>query len=217
MHIISPPFDKNQADWSQKYRPASLEDTILPDSIKSRLIALRDNDAGLSLLFHGDAGTGKTTAALLLNDYCNNFRIKCSLHRGIEMVRELDRPDFHTPMVFGGRRTFILDEADYLTDEAQAAFRGLIEKLSGTSIFVFTANYPNKIIGPLHSRLQPVDFNFRGNVELMNVMIKRALDILKLESIDADNRVVEKVVLDNFPDMRQVLKRLQYHYGLKVT
>lgn len=215
MFYAPTPNQTQDADWAQKYRPKTLEEMILPSATKDRLINIREQRAGISLMLHGNAGTGKSTAARLLSEGGENYFINCSLNRGIEMVKEINQPGMYTPMIFGGKRHFILDEADYLTPDAQAAFRGVIESLSVTSVFIFTANFPERLIDPLHSRLLPVHFKFDGDADMIRAMTMRAVEILELEGVDLNKATVANIVREYFPDMRRVLKQLQYQVGLK--
>ena len=129
-----------EVDWSQKHRPSSIDEVILPDGIGSKLTQLVKLQGGLSLLFHGRAGCGKTTVAKLINPN-NTLYINCTAENSINMVRELERR-CSSVTLDGGRRVVLLDEADYLTKDAQAALRGAVESLSVANDFVMTANDP---------------------------------------------------------------------------
>ncbi len=199
----------NQGDWAQRYRPQKLEDMVLPPSFKQRLIKIRDGNSGPSLLLHGRAGTGKTPVAELINPE-NTHKINCSIYKGINDIRELQK--FRPIPLFGGRRVIVLDEADALTTDAQAALRGLMEDLSTSSIFVLTANYPDCLLEPLRSRVSEIDFNvLAGNQAMKLAMQERVREILANEGIDnIDDNVIRAIVENRFPDMRRILKDLQY-------
>ena len=201
----------NQVDWAQRYRPQKLEDMVLPPSFKQRLINIRDENAGPSLLLHGKAGTGKTTVASLINPK-NTYKFNCSIQNGIKDMRELQR--FNAMSLFDDRRVILLDEADALTSEAQAALRGLMEDLSATSIFILTANYPDCFIEPLRSRLYEMNFNnLVGNQAMKITMQERVQEILANEGIrNFDDNVVRAIIEQRFPDMRRILKDLQYQF-----
>lgn len=208
---------KNETDWAQKYRPQRLEDMVLPSRIKDRLINLRDTKHGLSLLLHGEAGTGKTTAASLINPE-NTNKINCSADSGIEKVREIAvQFTSHSVIADDRPRVILLDEADYLTEKAQAGLRGTLEDLSRANMFVFTANFPEKILDPLRSRLYSIDFSLiRGDQKLQRLMLDRVYEILTHEGVtDADELVVKEIVKQSFPDMRNMLKVLQFEIGLR--
>lgn len=199
----------NQIDWAQRYRPLRLEDVVLPDSIKRRLIAMRDRESGPSLLLHGRAGTGKTTVASLINPE-DTHQVNCSTRNGIKDIRELES---HTGLtIMGGRRVILLDEADALTEDAQRALRGLMEDRSSVAMFVLTANYPHNFIEPLRSRVYEIDFGILAGNQAMKVsMLSRVNQILANEGVnDLDPNIVRAIVDQRFPDMRRILKDLQY-------
>jgi len=201
----------NQVDWAQRYRPRQLEDMVLPPSFKQRLIKIRDSNAGPSLLLHGSAGTGKTTVAELINPE-NTHKINCSIYKGINDVRELQK--YRAIPLFGGRRVIVLDEADALTTDAQAALRGVMEDLSFSSMFIMTANYPDCLLAPLRSRVYEIDFSvLAGNQAMKVTMQQRVREILANEGIDdVDDHVIRAIVENRFPDMRRILKDLQYQF-----
>ena len=200
---------ENQVDWAQRYRPRCIEDIVLPPSIKQRLTKMRDDNAGPSLLLHGSAGTGKTTIASLINPD-NTYKINCSIRNGIKDIRELEK--FAAFSLYGGTRVMLLDEADALTLEAQTALRGLIEDLSACNMIILTANYPNQFIEPLRSRLFEIDFGvLSGNQAMKIAMQDRVREILAIEGIvNYDDNVVRTIIEQRFPDMRRILKDLQY-------
>lgn len=199
----------NQIDWAQRYRPQCLEDVVLPASIKRRLIAMRDSEEGPSLLLHGRAGTGKTTVASLITPN-HTHQINCALQSGLKDIRELE--SYSGLTVFGDRRVLLLDEADSLKPEAQRALRGLMEDRSSLAMFVLTTNSPNNLIDPLRSRLYEIDFNILAGNQAMKVsMLSRVNEILANEGVnDLDPNIVRAIVDQRFPDMRRILKDLQY-------
>jgi len=198
----------NQTNWAAKYRPQKLEDMVLPAPFLKQLTKLRDSQISLHLLFHGHAGTGKTTAARLINSD-GNMEFNCSLNnsvRHIEIIDGLCGPR----MVYEGLRIVILDEADNLTLAAQAALRHVIEKHSANNLFVLTANDKSKLIDPIHSRLHSVNFShLKGNTEIFDAMVKRAMEVLKNEDVIISQEIVTTIVRESYPDMRNVIKRLQ--------
>jgi replication factor C small subunit len=199
---------KQHTNWAQKYRPQQLEDMVLPSAVMKKLTSIRDNYTGLHLLLHGSAGTGKTTAAKLINPD-GNYYLNCSLDNSLHTVETIAR-NCTSRMIYDGLRIVILDEADYLTDKAQAALRGVIENCSSENLFVFTANDPSKLIGPLHSRLHAINFShISGNADLIKSMVDRVINIHKNEGVEANRTIVETVVRECYPDMRKVLMRLQ--------
>lgn len=206
----------SNTDWAQKYRPACLEDMVLPATWKRALIQQRDQQQGLSLLLHGPAGSGKTTAGLLINPE-HTHKINCSVQNGIEMVRTLVEMTKRR-YLFGELRVVLLDEADYLTKEAQAGLRAAMEDHSSENMYVFTANFVSNLIAPIQSRLMPLDFSsLSGDMALRDEMVERVTHILELEKVEATKSQVKAVVRDHFPDMRQVLKKLQFQFGLLAT
>lgn len=203
---------ERQTDWSQKYRPQRLEDMILPPRIKTPLINIRDKQSGPSLFLHGRPGTGKTTVGKLLSPY-GAYEINCS-QRWLNVQQEIfvvcRTPPLHSPT-----RIVLLDEIDYLSESAQASLRTTIEQLSGENLFVATANYPKNVIPPLQSRLYPIDFSFDvGNLELRNEAETRIQQICTNEGANVPSSVITGLVRQHFPDMRKMLKQLQFEYGL---
>lgn len=203
----------NEVDWSQKHRPSSIEEVILPEGIGNKLKQLVKLQGGLSLLFHGRAGCGKTTVAKLINPK-NTFYINCTAENSINMVRDLERR-CSSVTLDGGRRLVLLDEADYLSKDAQAALRGAVERLSMANDFVMTANEPWKLSDPILSRFYPVCFDFEDNIDLKVDMKARLWNIAHEEGYTSitDQQILE-IVEYCFPDMRRMLKNLQFQLQL---
>ena len=140
--------------WVEKYRPGKVSDCILPDRIKKAFQEYVDKGSIPNLMLTGSAGVGKTTVAIAMCQEIglNYLFINSSEGRGIDMLRTKIRGYASTISLTGGRKVIILDEADYLTPNAQAILRNAIEEFAVNCSFIFTCNYKNKIIDPLHSR-----------------------------------------------------------------
>jgi DNA polymerase III delta prime subunit len=200
--------------WVQKFRPAKIEDCILPERLKNTFLDILKQGQLPNLLLHGTGGVGKTTVATAL---CNELEsdvllINASLSAGIDVLRTTIQ-QFASTVSFGnGVKVVILDESDYLNpNSTQPALRAFIEEFSVNCRFIFTCNYPKKIIDPIHSRCTVIDFSISKEEKqvLAGKFFKRATEILKLEGIEFDQKVVAEVVTKHFPDYRRVLNELQ--------
>lgn len=202
-----------QVLWVEKYRPNKVEDCILPDSIKATFQEYVNQKQIPNLLLAGSAGVGKTTIAkALCNEVgCDWLMINGSDENGIETLR-VKIKNYASSMSFsGGRKVVIIDEADYLNaNSIQPALRGAIEEFSSNCSFIFTCNYKNRIIEPLHSRCAVIDFKSNGNKKaLMAQLFKRVIWILEQENISYDKEVVATLISKYFPDNRRILNELQ--------
>jgi DNA polymerase III delta prime subunit len=199
-------------DWSQKYRPTVFKDVILPTNLKDRLEKVINQNGGISLLFWGRPGCGKTTVGQLINP-SETYQIDCTTSRSIEMVRSLERY-CSTFSLEGGRKLVLLDEADHLPKDAQNAFRGVIEKFSISTDFVMTANNPNTLSEPIRSRCLPVHFDVSSDLSIEQKYVERVSEVLVSEGItDFDIERVREIVKKNFPDLRRTLKQIQFELG----
>jgi DNA polymerase III delta prime subunit len=199
--------------WSQKYRPQQISETILPERTKKIFQKFVDDKNIPNLLLSGGPGTGKTTAAVAMLKQldCDYILINGSLNGGIETLRH-EIANFASSVSFtGGRKYVIIDEADYLTPHAQAGLRSFSEEFSKNCGFIFTCNFKDRIIGPLHSRFSLIDFSIDKpeKAKIAMQFFKRILKILDEQSIEYEQKVVAKVIEKYFPDFRRTLNELQ--------
>ena len=201
--------------WVEKYRPKTIEDCILPESIKKTLRDVVSQNKIPNMMFTGTSGIGKTTAARAI---CNETQADYLIINGADEGRMIDTlrtklTQFcSTISLSGSRKVVILDEADYMNaDSVQPAMRNFTERFADNCSFIFTCNYKNRIIEPIHSRCAVIDFSLKnGEKQVIAArFMKRVESILAAESIDYDKEVIAKLVLKHFPDFRRVLNELQ--------
>ena len=198
--------------WVEKYRPQTIEDCILNDGLKKTFQEFVNRKEIPNLLLCGTAGVGKTTVArALCNEVgCDYIIINGSDENGVDAVRTKIKNYASSMSLTGGRKVVILDEADYLTPNAQAILRAGIEEFAENCSFIFTCNFKNRIIDPLHSRCTVIDFKPNGSkAKMATQFFKRVETILKEEGINYDKEVVAAVITKHFPDNRRVLNELQ--------
>ena len=199
--------------YVEKYRPHKIEDCILPDRLKKVFQEYVTEGNIPNLMLTGTAGCGKTTVAKAMCEEigCNFLFINSSDERGIDMLRTKIKGYASTVSLTGGRKVIILDEADYLTPEAQAGLRGAIEEFSDNCSFIFTCNFKARLIDALHSRCSVVDFTLKADEKLVmaSQMFRRLTNILNEEGIGYDKQVLGKIVQRYFPDYRRTLNELQ--------
>jgi replication factor C small subunit len=198
---------KQHTLWIEKYRSNNLDEYIGNDAIKSRIAdCIAKNDIP-HLIFAGSAGTGKTTLAKLIvkNIQCDYLYINASDENGIDTIRDKVK-GFASTASFQSIKIVILDEADFLTQPAQAALRNLIEEYSAYTRFILTCNYVERLIEPLQSRCE---------LHMLKPPTKGAVakhictNILDVESVTYDVQDVVKVINEFYPDIRSVIKVLQ--------
>jgi DNA polymerase III delta prime subunit len=205
--------NENQFLWVEAYRPKTVEDCILPERLKIPFREYVTSKNIPNMMLSGSAGVGKTTVAKALCEEvgCDYIVINGSSNRGIDMVRDTVVGYASTVSLTGGRKVIIIDEADYMTDAAQAAFRNLIEEFSINCTFIFTCNFKEKIIEPIHSRCAVIDFRLNKDEKnsMASLFYKRIKQILEKENVEAVDAVVAEIIKKHFPDFRRVLNELQ--------
>jgi DNA polymerase III delta prime subunit len=199
--------------WVEKYRPKKVEDCILPEAIKTTFQEYVNRKEIPNLLLSGTAGVGKTTIAKALCEEvgCDYIVINGSDESGIDTFRNKIKNYASSVSLSGGRKVIIIDEADYLNaNSTQPALRGAIEEFAENCSFIFTCNFKNRIIDPIHSRCTVVDFKINGSKPKMAAQFfKRVEWILEQEGVTYDKQVVAAVITKHFPDNRRVLNELQ--------
>ena len=201
--------------WVEKYRPTTIEECILPDDTKAVFKGFLEQGEIPNLLLSGSAGVGKTTIAKALCDElgADSYVINGSDEgRFLDTVRNQAKTFASTVSLTSESRhkVIIVDEADNTTPDVQLLLRASIEEFQKNCRFIFTCNYKNKIIQPLHSRCSVVDFGIKKDKQkLAAAFFGRVCEILTKESIKYEEKVVAEVVTKYFPDFRRTLNELQ--------
>lgn len=201
--------------WTEKYRPKTVEECILPDRIKQPFIEYVKSKEIPHLLLHGGPGIGKTTIAKAMCSEigCDNIIINGSDESGIDTFRTKIKNYASTLSLSDtGRKVLIIDEADYLNpNSTQPALRNAMEEYAQNCSFIFTANFKDRIIKPLHSRCAVIDFTLTGTEKqkMASSFLKRIITILTDEKVEFKKEVVIEIVKKYFPDFRRVLNELQ--------
>jgi len=202
--------------WVEKYRPKTIEDCILPDATKKTFADFVEKGEIPNLLLSGPPGIGKTTVAKAL---CHQLGVDYYVINGSDEGRFLDTvrnnaKNFASTVSLDStakHKVIIIDEADNTTNDVQLLLRASIEEFSGNCRFIFTCNYKNRIIEPLHSRCSVVDFGIskKNKPAIAAQFFKRLQEILVAESIESDPKVLAELVNKHFPDWRRVLNECQ--------
>ena len=206
----------NEFLWVEKYRPKTIEECILPDTTKKTFSEFVKSGELPNLLLAGPPGVGKTTVAKAL---CNELGVDYYVINGSDEGRFLDTvrnqaKSFASTVSLtstGKHKVIIIDEADNTTHDVQLLLRANIEAFYNNCRFIFTCNYKNKIIEPLHSRCSVVEFGIRGKErqELAAKFFKRLQTILTKEKVKAEPKILVGLINKHFPDWRRVLNECQ--------
>jgi DNA polymerase III delta prime subunit len=206
-------MESNQMLWVEKYRPHKIEDCILPESIKSTFQEYVNRKEIPNLLLTGSAGVGKTTIAKALCEEvgCDYIVINGSEETGVDNIRVKVKNYASSMSLSGGRKVIIIDEADYLSPNAQAALRGSIEETAVNCSFIFTCNFKNRIMDAIHSRCSVIEFKLQNGqkAKMASQFFKRVEWLLTEEGVTYDKSVVAAVITKHFPDNRRILNELQ--------
>ena len=192
--------------WVEKYRPDTLEGYVGNDHILEKVKIYIENEDVPHLLLYGVAGTGKTTLAKIITNQidCDVMYINASDENSVDAVRDKIR-GFASSMGFRKWKVVILDESDYLTPNAQAALRNLMETFSKSTRFILTCNYVEKVIDPIQSRCQTFAITPPSKKEVA----KRLHQILTEEGVEFNNEDLAILVNSGYPDIRRVLNAAQ--------
>ena len=214
-------IDDNEFIWSEKYRPVTVEECVLPESVKSKANKIIESGQMQNMLFYSGPGSGKTTLAIAL---CKQLDLDYILINGsregrlIETVRNTVTHFANTLSMYGDNsiKVVIYDEFDNSGGDVQMAIRGLMDEVSSSCRFIFTGNYITKIIEPLISRVSTVDFSIRIKEQpyIMRSIMDKCCFILENEGIPFKKDVIANFIMKTFPDFRKILNELQAYSSM---
>ena len=199
--------------WFEKYRPSSIKDFIFyNDNLKTEVEKIFASRNIPNLAFSGAPGCGKTTLArILINelvDPSDVLKINASDEKGIDIIRDKIKTFSQTTTFASDYKIVLLEEADYITGDAQACLRAMIEECSGNVRFIFTCNNPDKLHNAILSRVTHIQFSAPPMMDIMNL----AIDILESEKIDYEDKVVLQF-MKHYPDIRRIINEIQFYSG----
>jgi DNA polymerase III delta prime subunit len=197
----------NHTLLNEKYRPQNLDTFVGNENVKQTISQYLSNNDIQNFIFYGPAGSGKTTLAKIIikNLECDYLYINASDERGIETIRN-KVVDFASVASFKPIKIIILDEADFLTIQAQASLRNIIETFSRNTRFVMTCNFIERIIDPLQSRCQVLKIVPQSKQEIA----RHVHDILCKEDITFELEDIGTIVNKHYPDLRKILNTVQF-------
>jgi DNA polymerase III delta prime subunit len=200
--------------WTEKYRPKTIEECILPERLKTPFQEYVNQKNIPNLLLSGGAGVGKTTVAkAMCNEIgCDYIVINGSDESGIDVFRTKIKNYASSMSLSGGRKVIIIDEADYLNpNSTQPALRNAIEEFAGNCSFIFTCNFKNRIIEPLHSRCAVIEFGLKNGekAKMAGSFFKRIQSVLQSEKVEYEDAVIAELVKKHFPDFRRIINEIQ--------
>ena len=191
---------------NERYRPTTLDGYVGNEQLKTTIAKYLEQNDIQNYLFHGQAGTGKTTLAkIVINNLdCESLYINASDERGIETIRD-KVVGFASVASFKPLKVVILDEADFLTIQAQASLRNVIETYSKSTRFILTCNFIERIIDPIQSRCQ----TFKIQAPTKSDVAKHLVNILETEKTNFDLEQIKSLVNQYYPDIRKMLNTIQ--------
>jgi DNA polymerase III delta prime subunit len=200
--------------WVEKYRPKTIEDCVLPDRLKVVFQEFVNKGEIPHLILAGTAGTGKTTVARALCEQLgmDYLFLNGSDENGIDTFRMKIKGYASSMSLTGDKKAIIIDEADYLNpNSVQPALRGAMEEFEDNCRFIFTCNYKNRIIEPLHSRSTVIDYRLKAEEKpkMARDFMRRIEDMLKTEAVSYNGKAVGQFIMKHFPDFRKTINELQ--------
>jgi len=200
---------------SERLRPRSIDELLLPDSIINKLQRMVDTQEVMNMIFYGSPGTGKTSCAHLMNGengFCNMLYLNAAKDNGIDDMKKKVENYATSKSLFGGMKIVILDEADHLSNSAQASLRGLIELTSQNCRYILTANKLAKIQEPLKSRCRPICFD--APYQLLDALIAKLIRTIKSRLMEigqtVDESKLRQLVTLKFPDYRAIANNIEF-------
>jgi DNA polymerase III delta prime subunit len=205
--------NQDQFLFTEKYRPKKVEDCVLPEMTKNLAQTLVEKGEITNLLFSGGPGVGKTSLAKAICEElgCDYLYVNCSIDNGIDTLRTKISGFASSMSLQGGVKVVIMDEADRISGAAQDALKAEIEAFAKNTRFIFTTNHKNKIIDPIRSRCNDIDFKLTAEdkPKMGKLIFRRLKEILNNENIEYEDSLLVEVIKRYFPDYRRILNEIQ--------